>query len=47
LCKLEAGKPYFMTISPTNVLDGLQFGEHTCQSGDAGCDVGVILGSGG
>jgi hypothetical protein len=45
-CKLEAGKPYFMTISPTNALDGLQFGEHTCQSGDFGCDVGVILGTG-
>lgn len=47
ICKLEPGKPYFMTISPTNALDGLQFGEHTCrESGDFGCDVGVVIGTG-
>lgn len=42
-CKLEAGKTYYMTISPTNVIDGLQFGEHTCMSSDFGCEVGVVL----
>lgn len=43
-CKLEAGRTYYMTISPTNVIDGLQFGEHTCiNSSDFGCDVGVVL----
>lgn len=47
LCKLEAGRTYYMTISPTNVLDGLQTGEHTCITDDLrGCDVGVILGVG-
>lgn len=46
ICKLEAGKTYYMTISPTNVLDGLQTGEHTCTTADFGCDVGVMLGSG-
>jgi hypothetical protein len=43
ICKLEAGKTYYLTISPTNVLDGLQFGEHTCLSDTFSCEVGVIL----
>ena len=43
-CKLEAGKTYYMTITPTDVTDGLQTGEDTCrESGDFGCDVGVVL----
>lgn len=42
ICKLQAGKTYYMTISPTNVLDGLQTGEHTCGEGDLACDVGVV-----
>lgn len=45
-CKLEAGRTYYMTISPTNVIDGLQFGEHTCFSSDFGCEVGVVLQAG-
>jgi hypothetical protein len=43
-CKLEAGKTYYMTISPTDVIDGLQIGEDTCRdSGYFGCEVGVVL----
>lgn len=44
-CKLEAGKTYFLIVSPVNPQDGIAEGEHTCSnvpSSASGCDVGVF-----
>ena len=46
ICRLEAGKTYYMTISPTDVTDGVQPGESSCQPGYFTCEVGVVLSSG-
>ena len=48
-CKLDAGSTYYLHIAPVDPSDGLQTGEHTCDSvpnSANGCDVGVVLSSG-
>jgi hypothetical protein len=45
VCALQAGKTYWLIVSPTNPQDGLQAGEHSCKdvpSTDNGCDVGAV-----
>lgn len=46
VCKLEAGRTYYLHVLPADPTDGLTTGEHSC-TGAAnsanGCDVGVVF----
>jgi hypothetical protein len=39
MCRLEAGKTYFMNVVAADPADGLSNEEHTCHSSTTGCDV--------
>jgi hypothetical protein len=39
MCRLEAGKTYFMNVVAADPADGLSNAEHTCHSSATGCDV--------
>ena len=43
ICRLEAGVPYFITVSPVDPSDGITAGEETCLNDSfTGCDVQAI-----